>query len=772
MSTRYVPSSPVMAKASAAGRDVAGEVNALVSYLSLQGYRVSMSDELRLARIATFLDWSGNSLDANAALIGPVICRSPRDQQRLKGLLAIFSHGVEDSIAPATKFEEAVRKRRRRRSWAFRLLAAGAAVALAATAAEIAKLLAENGAHGDSSFVTVSTRVIRATVQRPLWMGLLVLIPGLIGVVFVLRRRRPDPMIVGRRPRDPVEVALATSPAQSRLLPKYSLDSAIRLLRRPRRVLTPDLDIARSVDATVACAGFPELVPAQRTILPEYILLTDRVHARDHVGGLADVLAARLGAAHLRTCIAEFDGDPTHLRIRSGKSWRTGTLDRLAEESAMAPLILFTNASSLWDMNRGCWRRWVDELDRFGACAILTPMPLHGWSRIEHMLEDRGFAIAPATAAGVLELAERFAGKMKPLRPVSSNDGLAELLATDPLGWHDDEVPPPFEREALIAALRARLSESEFLLLCTLAVYPASHPRLSEEVGRALAVVQGIAAAAVDGQPIERDYAALAGLPWMRMGRFPEWLRQDLLEAMPAEGADAARTVWTNVLQPVEADEAAPSSDAVIRSPQDNSATRRALLRLLNADVMSDPILTGFLRGTESHPVGRRGRLGREPFDQVDLATVAAGVVATLLLFATLPSDGGASQAHNTIVDAENDTLNDVTFTNVLENAVIAGPGTENVTTGAISAQELPASLADDGCATCNDSIDESSIEQNAVSGLPIGDDSGPSGASQRGNVTGPRPKPIPDERCTVTCGHVDDTEQDVPSASDGNVTN
>lgn len=629
---------------------VLGDVRDLADFLNSRGYRVSMGDELRIERLSSLLEMVGaREAGGLADVLAPVVARTPEDQERLPGVLAEFAArqtGSELPVQSITKFEQTAKAGERHRK---RLTTVLIIILLAIVTTLLAYFFWPDPQVGGGNAADKLGRAYKKGQELgwPSW--LFVAAPLIVGVAVILYRRRMDPLLRGRRPRDPEAVARQIPPEASKLLARRHLGAAVRRLRRHRFVPSADLDVARTVAATIRRAGFIELVRANRAVLPEYVLLIDRAHARDHVGSLADVLWSRLRAEQLRTIWAEYDGDPRRLRIRQNASERRASLDELAQENHEAQLILFADAATLWDFNKSTWRKWTSGFDQFRAVAILTPVPRSRWSFVEQMLmQARGYALAPATSEGLSEFAELLQrselGVPGPPRGGAARDALNDLLTIDPLLWHDDDPPPGELRTALMTALRQHLGRSAFLQLCATAVYPAVHPRLTEEVARAVAVVNGNGAARTDGEPIEEDYAAISRLPWLRLGKIPGWLRSDLVEAMPSSEAPGIRAVWTNALQPIPLGEMPPSSDQVAQASTENDATRRALLRLIQSDEslpMNDVILTSFLQGqsksVEDPSVRRPVAVRSRPFDRVDLVSVGVALTSAVLLTASLP---------------------------------------------------------------------------------------------------------------------------------------
>jgi hypothetical protein len=434
-------------------------------------------------------------------------------------------------------------------------------------------------------------------------------------------------------PRDAQRAALKVALTDSPLFRPGAIRAALRDLRRHRLSPSDDFDAARSVLATVQAGGFVRLVKARRPVLPDYILLIDRLARDDHMGELAQVLAARLKADQFRVVRGEFRGDPRIVTLVSETGRERRDLEDLANDYPDARLLMVADVASFWDPVREDWRAWVTDLQAFGATAVLSPTARAQWGVRERELAAMGFLLTPATSDGLVSLADQLRTETRLQSPrETQGHGLDLLLAADPYRWTGDHPPSEAETAELLAALEQTLAPAAFLHLCALAVFPAVHPRLTEQIGQALTNAEGVVVLS------EENYAALSRLPWLRRGRIPDWLRRALLLALKPGDAERVRAVWTRALEPTPVGEEAALDLDVVKPRPAEKAVRRLLTSMIRSGqappVMSEALLLAFLEGRRLPELGiaapRRlwgeGRLGLPRPEIVDFAALLAAM--------------------------------------------------------------------------------------------------------------------------------------------------
>jgi hypothetical protein len=625
------------------------EPNALVTYLRAHDYPLGVEDDLRLATLSDHLrarHGAPRTLVELCRVVAPLVCRDPAQQERLPAILERWVRlqvgtAAEELDRAASPAGAAVAKAEHRNRWlalvlvvlSVLLLVVGAALSLRPQRTQ------PTGPTPDSA--PIASTASGGFTPPPIDIYAIFALLPLVGAgAGYLLRRRESALTREMVPRDAERGALKIALSESPLFRPGAIRTALRDLRRHRLLTSNDIDASASVAATVRNAGMVRLVRARRPVLPDYILLVDRATRNDHLGDLADVLMARLRADQFRITRGEFRGDPRMVTLLTDRGRERQALEDLAHDYPEARLLLIADIGSFWDPVREAWRNWVDDLRAFGSTAVITPLPKAQWGLRERELAELGFLLAPATSDGLSELAEQFRSDIPFTAPRETDDHLLDrMLATDPLGWTSDQPPQQSSIEALVDALRTALGPPAFLHLCAVAVFPAIHPRLTEQIGAALTTTEGVSILT------EESYATLSRLPWLRRGRIPNWLRRALILALSEEDAARVRGVWVRALEPTPEPEAAALRLDVVRPPSTERALRRLLVDLIRRGrtppVLQEELLLAFLEGrrppelTVAAPrrVLGEGRLRLPRPNVVDAGLLAIGLALGMVIY-------------------------------------------------------------------------------------------------------------------------------------------
>ncbi len=297
-----------------------------------------------------------------------------------------------------------------------------------------------------------------------------------------------------------------------------------RDLRQRVAVSSPDLDVERTVEASVRQAGWFTPVYRQCQVRPEYLVLVDRTHHRDHQARYVDNLITRLRKQDVLCAVYSFDGDP-RLCFPSGGG-RPYTLNELAARYADDRLLIFSDAKRLFDPVTGEPEAWLDLFEPWNTRAILTPSPLELWQEQEMALRQ-DFVVLPATAGGMRLLAESLHQQRASEMPMDGVDTpLPRELRTRPQRWTSRDAPDTAEVDNLLHALRAYLGEQGFAWLMACAVYPVLDWNVTLYLGHTLTTASG--------EPLfsPQRVVALSRLVWFRHGAMPDWLRERLIAQM------------------------------------------------------------------------------------------------------------------------------------------------------------------------------------------------------------------------------------------------
>jgi len=368
-----------------------------------------------------------------------------------------------------------------------------------------------------------------------------------------------------------------------------SLHSWLQALRAHRHVPTDQLDVVRSLRATIAAGGRPVIVYGTRPRLPDYPILVEQLTGKDHLAALGTAISARLASERLAFAVYQYSTDPRQLRDALRHPL---TLADVAARHGEDMLLLVSDGDVLIDPVLGEVRPWIAEIAAWRNPVLLTPVPLQQWSLREQALITSGFIVLPATPAGLQALGE-FLRRGEASRPaVSSSRGAPSLLARAgrrTLAWHHDLPPDPKERDELLDALTVSLPKSAFDLLCVLALFGEVRLDLTLAAGREMT--------SRDGKPLlnEMSFAALAWLPWFRLGRMPDWLRLDLAQCLDRRRLEQAHEFYKRWLTDLEAQRT--DGEKLLVLP--DRAFNRLLARLAGSEsgrVIRDVLFLSFMR--------------------------------------------------------------------------------------------------------------------------------------------------------------------------------
>lgn len=370
----------------------------------------------------------------------------------------------------------------------------------------------------------------------PAAMAAAACLPLLAWLLLASRRRG----FLERQPARQDHVALHLRGAQIAAMKSWRGELAFlgRVLRRRVTVSSPELDVPATV-AHYARTGMPSRLFFGSRHEPEYLVLIDSAGAVDHFARIAEELVATLHRdTDVNVEVFVFQSDPRLLRHVSLQPGRVSgapavNLDGLIGRFPQSRMLVFSDGRELISPMSGRPVAWLPMLLRWPHVALITPRPRAQWSVREAMLLKAGLDIVPLDSAGLVLLGEILTAQQG-MRPAAAR---ADARATpvylrDLAGLLDTVAPPLSEEGGLLTALRRDLGPRGFVWLCACAIYPEIQWGLTLTLGRALLKQ-------------ERERAdllvTLSALPWLRRGYMPDWLREQLLDALDADDATVAR---------------------------------------------------------------------------------------------------------------------------------------------------------------------------------------------------------------------------------------
>lgn len=596
-----------------------GEYGQLVALLAeIKGTdRLAPGEVARLERVRLLLAGQGIELsDSRSALwLAPVMCATGSQQKIFyERFAALF--GLAREALPASRVEAPVMKPIRRQSWwrrRWRWLVLGAIVisVLGGIAARLLNRAPSTAAPTEpnlaQSIWVLITGQRASTPPDSVFYWVFVGLIALVLVVLVLvartywkaRWRRLNDWAPDHLP--------ARSLASAAALPFLYGDTALRRrligLRRHRIVPSPRIHIRRSIRATIRAGGRPVLVYGTRPLTPDYVLLVDRSSPRDHFTILAQSIARRFTNEGAPCVAYEFFGDPCRLRRSYPVEEEVElSLDRVIGRHNGARLLVLAEPMHLLD-EAGRAEPWLSELGEQRS-VLLNPRPEECWDWREAEIGRCGLLLFSALPAGLAQYADAMRARAEsraPLPPGSQKGAfdLATVLDRHRAALIQGSAPPQHEVAELLGDLEASLGERAMVLLRAAAVFPLVEPSLTALLGSQLK--DG------EGKPLltEEALIAVARLPWMRLGRIPDWLRQPLARGLTSTQLELTTATIYAFLNPVA------GRDGRLKlnfAEIDDVAVRARLIEWIRNNPTSpynDPLMIDAVAGKLPHELAR-----------------------------------------------------------------------------------------------------------------------------------------------------------------------
>ncbi len=301
-----------------------------------------------------------------------------------------------------------------------------------------------------------------------------------------------------------------------------------QLLRQLRRRTGEDhfeLDVPRTIEATIDRGGMIDFRYRQQTRPPEYLLLIDRHRGDNHRARLFDWMYQQFKAQEVFVERFFFDGDP---RLCKNEACPDGVrLGELQYKYPNARLLIFSQGYQMIDRRTGQLSKWVKDLERWDQRAVLSPRPLQDWGLKERALLS-SFELMPATTQGLSYLVEQF-------------DKLADR--SDPSRWKNQlkdvaqfSVEIEEDRD-IVQQLHWHYTADEVKWIASCAVYPALHWDLTLYLGDLVARDNRAGLLKEQFLTVDR-ISRLNQLPWFLQGKMPNEVRSQLVDWLSVQHPD------------------------------------------------------------------------------------------------------------------------------------------------------------------------------------------------------------------------------------------
>ncbi len=355
-------------------------------------------------------------------------------------------------------------------------------------------------------------------------------------VAFALNRARRQMLRDANPDVDPL-LELSLRIGRANLFAGPQFEKVLRQLRAHQASASSRLDVRRSLRATIARGGLPDLRFGTRRRKPEYLILAEREMPGDHLPEVGRALRDRLAGAQIAARQYEFTGAPW--RLRADDPLRTTLFEPVEAVMARhgdARVLVCAEGEDLIG-EQSSTGEWIDAIAADHRPLLLNPRERKHWHDPETRLAAAGLSVMAAGALDAKVLAQHFAQGAPRVEPASyespQDADLPAFLAPDRDLLLSDASPESDEVEALLVNLEEHwLDRMEMRWLRTLALFPVIHPSIT--------YFAGIALFGGDTVPLP-SYLKLIRLPWFRAGTMPDWLRKALINGMDTDTFEQAR---------------------------------------------------------------------------------------------------------------------------------------------------------------------------------------------------------------------------------------
>ncbi|WP_306459799.1 formylglycine-generating enzyme family protein [Dolichospermum heterosporum] len=346
-------------------------------------------------------------------------------------------------------------------------------------------------------------------------------------------------------------ISIADFDIEQELFPTMIFMQIARNLRRRIPIPSNQLDIEKTIDATLRQGGWLKPIYRNYQILPEYLFLVNRTSFQDHQAQFIEEIIERLKKDNVLITSYFFDDDPLICFPSHGESSPL-RLDEIISKYDHNYLIIVSDTANFFSVISGELEPWVNQFTSWKYPTFLTPKPIANWGYQEFQIAQE-FMILPATAAG-LEIFSQKPWNGHNLKPLSLQERGLERGSTIPIPqtlrlqsyrWLERNSLEPEKIATMLVSLREYLGEDSFYWFCACAVFPELQWNITIYLGNVLKTAVGKSLLEVD------SLTNLARLPWFRSGYIPDWLRVDLIKELTQEQEQEIRTALKNLLNQV-----------------------------------------------------------------------------------------------------------------------------------------------------------------------------------------------------------------------------
>jgi WD40 repeat protein len=342
--------------------------------------------------------------------------------------------------------------------------------------------------------------------------------------------------------REPKLEKISIQGVEQDLFPPLIFNQIARGLKRRVRIPSQQLDVNKTIEATLKKGSWLSPVYGTYQRLVEYLFLVDSASFRDHQAQFVEEMINCLKKDGVLITVYFFEGDP---RICFSKERNNSPrkLQEIIHQYHDRCLIVVSDSDRFFSDISGELEPWVNQLKTWEKRAVLTPNPISNWSNQEFFLAQN-FIVLPATAEGLQVLSQVLNPEVIKSYLLSGQvqTPLPEQLLIHSFHWLDRSPPTAAEITSMLESLEQYLGNDGYYWFTACAVFPELHWNITLYLGTQLKTQSNQSLAEVCS-PIK-----LARLPWFRSGYMPDWLRSLLILKLTKEQELTIRSALQNLL--------------------------------------------------------------------------------------------------------------------------------------------------------------------------------------------------------------------------------
>jgi len=298
-----------------------------------------------------------------------------------------------------------------------------------------------------------------------------------------------------------------------------------QIFRKHRLVPSQELNIDATIEKTIQNGGLFSPVYGHIHRSPEYLVLIDRQSLLDHQSYFADALLDTLENQDVYISRFYFDLSPQNCYSDKDRN-KPVSINELMMHYPDHRLLIFSNGECLINPLNDKPVDWIDQFNAWKNHALITFADEISRYGGVHPLLSSDFLVLPATVKGLSHFID-YVQSDKPPKPYPIH--LPEI----PKCLREDRdalihIHPPDQELQSIAykAMLTYLGQAGYEWLSACSIYPILEWNLT--------IYLGIHLIGTNGQSLFnlKTLSALTQLPWFRVGKMPNWLREHLIDNM------------------------------------------------------------------------------------------------------------------------------------------------------------------------------------------------------------------------------------------------